>query len=39
MRCYVKNNRRRIRKKKSDPGKYMFLEQGIIGGVSYIDKR
>ena len=25
--------------KKSDPGKYMFLEQGIIGGISYIDKR
>ena len=25
--------------KKNDPGKYMFFEQGIRGGVSYINKR
>ena len=38
MGCYVKNDRGRIRKK-SDLGKYMFLEQGIRGGISYINKR
>ena len=32
MRCYVKND-------KSDPDKYMFFEQGMRGGVSYINKR
>ena len=38
MGCYVKNDKSRIRKK-SDPDKYMFFEQGMIGGVSYINKR
>ena len=38
MGCYVKNDKSRIRKK-SDRDKYMFFEQGMIGGVSYINKR
>ena len=38
MGCYVKNDKTRI-KKINDPDKYMFLEQGVRGGVSYINKR
>ena len=38
MECYVKNDKNRIRKK-SDPNKYMFFEQGVTDGVSYINKR
>ena len=34
MGCYVKNDWSNVRK-----NKYMFLEQGMRGGVSYIHKR
>ena len=36
MGCYVKNVEL---EKISDPDKYMFFEQGMRGGVSYINKR
>ena len=35
MGCYVKNDKIRIRKI-NDPDKYIFFEQGMRGGVSYI---
>ena len=38
MESYVKNDKNRIRKI-SDPDKYMFLEQGMRGRVSYVNKR
>ena len=38
MGCYVKNDWSNV-KKISDPDKYMFFEQGMKGGVSYINKR
>ena len=38
MGCYVKNDWSSV-KKISDPDKYMFFEQGMRGGVSYINKR
>ena len=38
MVCYVKNDKGKTRKI-SDPDKYMFFEQGMRGGVSYINKR
>ena len=37
MGCYVKNGV--TLEKISDPDKYMFFEQGMRGGVSYINKR
>ena len=38
MGCYSKNDWSNV-KKISDPDKYMFFEQGIKGGISYINKR
>ena len=38
MGCYVKNDRSSV-KKITDPDKYMISEQGMKGGVSYINKR
>ena len=38
MGCYVKNDQSSV-KKITDPDKYMVFEQGIIGGVSYMNKR
>ena len=38
MGCYVKNDWSSIRKI-SDSDKYIFFEQGMMGGVSYINKR
>ena len=38
MGCYVKNDWSNFRKV-NDPDKYMFFEQGMRGGVSYINKR
>ena len=37
MGCYVKNDKSRI--KISDPDKYIFIEKGMRGGISYINKR
>ena len=38
MGCYVKNDQSSV-KKITDPDKYMVFEQGMIGGVSYMNKR
>ena len=38
MGCYVNNDKSRIRKI-NDPDKYMFFEQRMRGGVTYINKR
>ena len=38
MGCYVKNGWSNVRKI-SDPDKFKFFEQGMRGGVSYINKR
>ena len=39
MGCYVKNDKRRISEKIGDADIHLFIEKGMRGGISYVNKR